>query len=147
MNPLTAILGIGEKILDRVLPNPEAKAAALLELQKLEQEGKLAEMANEFADIKSAREREAQIATSEHSSWLSKNITPILALTIFFMNFVLYGYLVISNEPIAPEKKDIILYISGTLNALSMAVVGYFFGSTVGSAKRVDGIMDMVKKK
>lgn len=44
MIPLTAIMSIGEKVLDRVLPDPQAKAQALAELTKLQNEGKLAEL-------------------------------------------------------------------------------------------------------
>lgn len=40
--PLTAILDIGSKVLDRVIPDPAAKAAAQLELLKLSQTGELA---------------------------------------------------------------------------------------------------------
>ena len=36
---LSPVLGIGEKILDRVIPDPEQKAQAKMELRKLEQEG------------------------------------------------------------------------------------------------------------
>lgn len=42
--PLLDVLGIGMKIIDRVLPNPEQKAAAQLELLKLQQSGNLAEL-------------------------------------------------------------------------------------------------------
>ena len=41
-DPLTAIFSIGEKVLDRVWPDPATKAAALKEMHKLRQEGDLA---------------------------------------------------------------------------------------------------------
>ena len=44
---IPALLEIGAKILDKVIPDPEAKAKAQLELQKLAQDGELAKMANE----------------------------------------------------------------------------------------------------
>ena len=46
MLPIAAILSIGEKVLDRVLPNPEAKAQALAELAKLQQEGQTSGVAS-----------------------------------------------------------------------------------------------------
>lgn len=46
---ITELLTVGGKILDKVIPDPEAKARALLELQKLNQDGELARMANELA--------------------------------------------------------------------------------------------------
>ena len=44
MIPLAAIMSIGEKVLDKVLPDPEAKARAMAELTKIQNEGKLAEL-------------------------------------------------------------------------------------------------------
>lgn len=47
MFPLTAILGIGEKLIDKLVPDPEAKAKAHLDLAKMAQDGELAKMVNE----------------------------------------------------------------------------------------------------
>ena len=51
MFPLLEVFNIGSKILDRVLPDPKAKAEAQLELMKLAQAG---ELANLDADLKLA---------------------------------------------------------------------------------------------
>ena len=47
LDPLTAILDIGGKLIDKLFPDPAAKAAASLELFRLQQSGELAVMANE----------------------------------------------------------------------------------------------------
>ena len=47
MLPLGPLLEVGSKILDRVLPDPEAAAKAKQELAALEQNGELARMAND----------------------------------------------------------------------------------------------------
>ena len=44
---LTALLPFASKILDKVVPDPEAKAKAQAELAQLQQSGELAKMANE----------------------------------------------------------------------------------------------------
>jgi hypothetical protein len=41
MIPLAAILSIGEKVLDKVLPDPEAKAKAQVSLMEMAQRGEL----------------------------------------------------------------------------------------------------------
>jgi hypothetical protein len=41
MIPLAAILSIGEKVLDKVLPDPEAKAKAQASLMEMAQRGEL----------------------------------------------------------------------------------------------------------
>ena len=47
MLPLGPLLEVGSKILDRVLPDPEAAAKAKAELAKLHQDGELAKLAND----------------------------------------------------------------------------------------------------
>ena len=44
---LEALLNVGGKLIDKLIPDPEAKSKAQLELQKMAQEGELAKMANE----------------------------------------------------------------------------------------------------
>ena len=44
MIPLAAILSIGEKVLDKVLPDPEAKAKAQVSLMEMAQRGELAQL-------------------------------------------------------------------------------------------------------
>lgn len=44
LDPVTAILGIGEKVIDRLWPDPLQAATAKLELMKLQQSGELAQI-------------------------------------------------------------------------------------------------------
>ena len=48
-DPVTAVFGIAGKVLDRVWPNPEQKAAAALELAKLQQDGDLEFMRSDLS--------------------------------------------------------------------------------------------------
>jgi hypothetical protein len=86
MLPIAAILSIGEKVLDRVLPNPEAKAQALAELAKLEQDGKLAELQADMNEQDNVSERWKVDLGSD--SWLSKNIRPMTLIAILAGYFV-----------------------------------------------------------
>ena len=47
-DPISALLDIGGKVLDRVLPDPAQQAAARLELLKLQQSGELAQLAGQM---------------------------------------------------------------------------------------------------
>jgi hypothetical protein len=49
LDPLSALLDIGGKVIDRVWPDPEKAAAAKLELFKMQQSGELAQMAGQLA--------------------------------------------------------------------------------------------------
>lgn len=86
MIPIAAILSIGEKVLDRVLPDPAAKAQALAELAKIEQEGKLAELNADVAEMQEVSKRWQADMSSD--SWLSKNIRPLALIAIFTAYFV-----------------------------------------------------------
>lgn len=63
MFPLGAILDIGSKILDRVLPDPTERAKAQLELLKLEKSGDLAVMTAQ-TDINKAEASNSNIFVS-----------------------------------------------------------------------------------
>lgn len=84
--PLTAILDIGTKLIDKLIPDPEAKAKAQLELVKLQQEGELAKMQADIAEAQEITKRwEADMSSD---SWLSKNIRPMALIAIFGAYFL-----------------------------------------------------------
>jgi hypothetical protein len=94
MIPLAAILSIGEKVLDKVLPDPEAKAKAQASLMEMAQRGELAQLEAQVKEMQSARDREVQIATSEFAPMLSKIVTPLLALGTVGLTFILFGVII-----------------------------------------------------
>lgn len=93
MIPLAAIMSIGEKVLDRVLPDPKAKAEAMAELAKIQNEGKLAELNADQNEANNVSDRwKADMASD---SWLSKNIRPmtlVYLLTAYLCMAVLDGF-------------------------------------------------------
>ena len=72
MDPITAALGIGSKLIDRLWPNEEERAKANLALLELAQKGELAQFTAR-ADIVRTE------AASSH--WLAANWRPLLMLT------------------------------------------------------------------
>jgi hypothetical protein len=86
MIPLTALFDIGTKLIDKLLPDPEAKAKAQLELVKLQQESELAKMQADIAEAQEVTKRwEADMSSD---SWLSKNIRPMALIAIFGAYFL-----------------------------------------------------------
>lgn len=146
MFPITELLGIGGKLIDKLIPDPEARAKAQLELAKLAQEGELARMANEVADLDSARKREMAVATSEHAPYLNKIIVPILAISVLAATFILFGLVLFSEGVIDPTRKDIIIYVLGVLSAISTQIIAYYFGSSKGSADKTTSIDKLLSK-
>jgi hypothetical protein len=76
------IVSAGLKIIDKVIPDPAAKAAAELELQKLAQDGHLAELQADMNEANNISDRwKADAATD---SFLAKNIRPLTLIFILF---------------------------------------------------------------
>jgi hypothetical protein len=103
-------------------------------------------MANEVADLDSARKREMAVATSEHAPYLNKIIVPVLALGVLVATFVLFGIVLFSEGVIDPTRKDIIIYVLGVLSAISTQIIAYYFGSSKGSADKTTSIDKLLTK-
>lgn len=97
---------------------------------------KLEEFQAEVADRSSARERETRLNESTNSAWLAKNISSFLAIGCLTLTFILF-YQVLYME-IKPQNKDVIIYILGALSSISVQIVGYYFGSSVGSKEKTE---------
>jgi uncharacterized membrane protein (DUF106 family) len=88
MIPLAAIMSIGEKVLDKVLPDPEAKNKAMAELAKIQAEGRLAELqADNIENQELTKRAEADMRSD---SWLSKNIRP-MTLVFILVTYTVFG--------------------------------------------------------
>jgi hypothetical protein len=106
MIPFAALLSIGEKVLDKVIPDPEAKAKAQATLMEMAQRGELAQLEAQVQEMQSARDREVQIATSEFAPMLSKIVTPILALGTVGLTFILFAVIIFVD--VDSDSKDIL---------------------------------------
>ena len=72
LDPVTAVLDVGGKLIDRLWPDPTQKAQAQIALLEMAQRGELAELTSRAEIVKTE-------AASEH--WLAANWRPILMLT------------------------------------------------------------------
>jgi hypothetical protein len=145
MIPLAAILSIGEKVLDKVLPDPEAKARAQVALMEMAQKGQLAELEAQVKEMQSARDREVQIATSQYAPTLNKIVTPLLALGTVGLTFILFGVIIFVD--VDTDSKDILIYVLGALTSAVTMVLGYYFGSSAGSKDKSAQLDDILDKK
>ena len=114
---------VGSKILDKVLPNEEAKTRALAELKKVESDGKLGELNVDLEAYKTEQNNVSDRWKADMSSdsWLSKNIRPMSLIAIFTGYFLFammsaFGYN--ANES----------YVT-LLGNWGMLVFGAYFGS------------------
>ena len=88
-----ALFDVGMKVLDKFIPDPEAKAKAQKELLQMQQEGKLAELNADNIEAQEISKRWQADMGSD--SWLSKNIRPmtlVYILTAFILMAVVDGF-------------------------------------------------------
>lgn len=62
---------------------------------------------------------------------INKLVTPILALGVVGLSFLLFTVLIFVD--VKPEAKDILIYILGVLSAAVTQILSYYFGSSQGS--------------
>lgn len=136
-------------VVDKFVQTKEEKDAANLELQKvlnshlevMEQEAtKQLEVYQKEMD--SARNREIQIATAEKAPLINKIVTPVLALIVVLLTFILFYALMFKQ---VGNEKDIIIYVLGVLSAVCTQIVSYYFGSSQGSAQKQSQIDKLIK--
>ena len=137
MLPIGDILNIGSKILDRVLPDPDKKEAAKLELAKLAMSGDMAKLQAEIEAYKVEQENVSSrwMADMASDSWLSKNIRPIT------MIFILSAYLLLAIGDGA-EWFDVSDNFVELLGQWGMLVMSAYFGG-----RTLEKIVDMKSKQ
>lgn len=132
MFPLTALVDVGMKVLDKFIPDPEAKAKAQQELLKMQQEGRLAELNADNIEAQEITKRQAADMASD--SWLSKNIRPMTLIFILFAYFLFAMMSAFGNN--ANEK-----YVE-LLGQWGMLIMSFYFGG-----RTLEKIMDMKAKR
>jgi hypothetical protein len=136
MFPIAALLEVGGKILDKVLPDPEAKAKAQMELAKLAQDGELAKMANEtkLFELEQNNLTDRLKADMASDSWLSKNIRPMTLIAILSGYFT---FAMMSAFGMDTNKTYVEL-----LGQWGMLIMSFYFGG-----RTLEKIMDMRSKQ
>jgi uncharacterized membrane protein (DUF106 family) len=131
MLPIAALLDVGMKVLDKFIPDPEAKAKAQKELLQMQQEGRIAELNADNVEAQEISKRwQADMASD---SWLSKNIRPmtlVYILTAFILMAVVDGFGFHISEA----------YVN-LLGQWGMVVMTAYFGG-----RTLEKIMDMKAK-
>jgi hypothetical protein len=136
MIPIAGLLNIGSQLIEKLIPDPAAKAKAQLDLAALAQNGELAAMANETklfeTDQNNITDRwKADMASD---SWLSKNIRPLSLVAIFFAYVV---FALMSAFGLAVNEDYVEL-----LGQWGIIIFGAYFTS-----RGAEKIMDMKVKK
>ena len=157
-----AVLAKGKKVVEDKLgvelkPDMSPEDLARIQIAQMEHEEELmrlrleedkldlAELEMRLKDTGAAREREVAIATSDKAPLLNKVVTPVLALSILLLTFILFGVVMFDNTPVESSRKDILIYILGVLSAISTQIVSYYFGSSQGSKEKSEQLKEALK--
>jgi hypothetical protein len=131
MFPLTALFDVGMKVLDKFIPDPEAKAKAQKELLEMQQQGKLAELNADNIEAQEITKR--QLADMASDSWLSKNIRPMTLIAILAGYFI---FAMMSAFNMETNSKYVEL-----LGQWGMLIMSFYFGG-----RTLEKIIDMKAK-
>jgi hypothetical protein len=131
MLPIAALLDVGMKVLDKFIPDPEAKAKAQAELLKMQQEGRMAELnADNIENQELTKRMQADMASD---SWLSKNIRPMTLI------YILTAYLALALfDAFGLDISDSFVSLLGQWG---MLVMSFYFGG-----RTLEKVMDMKSK-
>ena len=133
---LDALLNVGGKLIDKLIPDPEAKAKATAELAKMAQDGELAKMANDTKLFETEQNNLTQRMQADMASdsWLSKNIRPMTLV------YILVAYMALAV--LDASVLDIADAFVELLGQWGMLVMSFYFGG-----RTLEKIMDMKAKK
>ena len=136
MFPLAALMDVGGKLIDKLIPDPEAKAKAQAELIKMQQDGELAKMANDTKLFETEQNNltDRLKADMGSDSWLSKNIRP---MTLIFILVAYSTFAMMSAFDLETNQAYVEL-----LGQWGMLIMSFYFGG-----RTLEKIMDMKAKK
>jgi len=133
---IDALLGIGGKLIDKLIPDPEAKAKAQLELAQMAQNGDLQKMANDtkLYELEQTNLTDRLKADMGSDSWLSKNIRPMTLIAIITGYFI---FAMMSAFDLDTNERYVEL-----LGQWGMLIMSFYFGG-----RTLEKIIDMKGKQ
>jgi hypothetical protein len=106
-----------------------------------------------LVDVADARKNQSAILMSAEAPWYAKAVQPALAAFVVLATVTLFSMFVYwsgdsgkvdaAGHPVPginATQKDIIIYILGVLSAAVTQILGYYFGSSKGSAEKSKAI-------
>lgn len=133
---LLDLLPFAGKLLDKLIPDPTAKAEAQLKLAQMAQDGELAKMATDAKLFETEQNNltERLKADMQSDSWLSKNIRPMTLIAIllgYFTFAMMSAYGIDTNQA----------YVE-LLGQWGMLIMSFYFGG-----RTLEKIIDLNRTK
>ena len=129
---LDSILNVGMKLIDKLIPDPQAKQEAQLKILELQSNGELAQLQADMNEQEELTKRlQADMASD---SWLSKNIRP-MTLVFILLTYTTFGMM--SAWDIEVNNNYVEL-----LGQWGMLIMYFYFGG-----RTLEKIVDMKRDK
>jgi len=126
------ILSVGMKLVDKFVPDPQAKQEAQLKLLEMQKNGELAQLQ---ADMNEQQELTKRVQADMMSdSWLSKNIRP-MTLVFILLTYTTFGMMSAWDVEVNNNYVEL-------LGQWGMLIMSFYFGG-----RTLEKIMDMKGKK
>lgn len=104
---------------------------------------------SQLADIADARANMSNILTNPNVPWYAKAIQPGLAVGIVCLTFALFAYFMyllgVQESSGVDKQKEVVIYILGVLSAALTQILGFYFGSSQGSANKSAQLSQVLK--
>ena len=126
------ILTVGMKLVDKFVPDPQAKQEAQIKLLEMQKNGELAQLQADMNEQQELTKR--QQADMMSDSWLSKNIRP-MTLIFILITYTVFGMM--SAWDIEVNNNYVEL-----LGTWGMVIMSFYFGG-----RTLEKVMDMKGKK
>lgn len=128
LDPVTAVLNLGDSLIQRIFPDPTVASQAKLQLYDMAQKGELADLTARADIIK---------AEAESQSWVARNWRPLLMLT--------FGALIVARwfgwtAPNLSQEEYLKLW-----DIVQLGIGGYVIGRSV--EKVTPSIADALKNR
>jgi uncharacterized membrane protein (DUF106 family) len=127
---ISEILAVGMKLVDKFVPDPQAKQEAQIKLLEMQQNGELAQLQADMNEQQELTKR--QQADMMSDSWLSKNIRP---MTLVFILITYTVFAMMSAWDIEVNNNYVEL-----LGQWGMLIMSFYFGG-----RTLEKIMEMKK--
>ena len=133
-DPISAIFDVGGKLIDKLIPDPQAKAKAQLDLLQMKQSGELAALQADSVEMQELTKRlQADMASD---SWLSKNIRP-MTLVFILITYTAFGLM--SAWDVEVNEKYVEL-----LGQWGMLIMSFYFGGR--TLEKILAVRESAKK-
>jgi hypothetical protein len=129
---LDALLNVGGKLIDKLIPDPEAKAKAQAELAQMQQNGDLAKMANDtkLFEITNANTADARDMQKTNKSRMPAFLSIITVVGFFSLLLgSAFGVLTLTGS-------DIMMMLLGVLARETASVYNFWLGSSNSSQQK-----------